>query len=216
MDTALELFLKNGYDKTSIQQIIEEVDIAKGTFYHYFQSKEDLLDSIARKTVEKGVKVIKESIAKFEDPLEKLNELFRSAANWKKQNIDQIIFFFKAMYTPENLRLRITTEERSASISKELIEKILINGLKDGTFKSRHNPDLLAETIITTLHGFNKQLGDEMLSSSVHSNELAELMQRRLELQEDIICQMLGLKPGTINIMDREILNFFIEKLSDS
>lgn len=44
--TARELFIKKGYDKTSVNDILKVVDIAKGTFYYYFSSKEEVLEAI--------------------------------------------------------------------------------------------------------------------------------------------------------------------------
>ncbi|PKP04670.1 MAG: hypothetical protein CVU11_03730 [Bacteroidetes bacterium HGW-Bacteroidetes-6] len=46
MDTALELFSSNGYHATSIAQIATNAKIAKGSLYHYFESKEVLLAEI--------------------------------------------------------------------------------------------------------------------------------------------------------------------------
>ncbi|MBN1598174.1 MAG: TetR/AcrR family transcriptional regulator [Bacteroidales bacterium] len=46
MDSALDLFAKNGYDNTSISQIASKADISKGLLYNYFKSKEDLLEAI--------------------------------------------------------------------------------------------------------------------------------------------------------------------------
>ena len=46
MDQALELFIKNGFQSTSIQEIIETSGISKGTFYNYFSSKNTLLIAI--------------------------------------------------------------------------------------------------------------------------------------------------------------------------
>lgn len=40
---ALNLFLKQGYTKTTIKQIIREADITNGTLYHFFHNKEDIL-----------------------------------------------------------------------------------------------------------------------------------------------------------------------------
>ena len=48
-DCAGELFYTEGYEKTSIQQIIDKLGIAKGTFYHYFSSKFDLLNQLTLK-----------------------------------------------------------------------------------------------------------------------------------------------------------------------
>ena len=43
MDTALQLFLEKGYEKTSIKDITEKMNIAAGLFHYYFDSKEDVL-----------------------------------------------------------------------------------------------------------------------------------------------------------------------------
>ena len=53
MNKATELFLNKGYDKTSVNSIVVELEIAKGTFYHYFKSKEEILYEIIEESVEK-------------------------------------------------------------------------------------------------------------------------------------------------------------------
>lgn len=46
MDKAHELFIENGFQQTSIQDILTASNISKGTFYNYFSSKNELLISI--------------------------------------------------------------------------------------------------------------------------------------------------------------------------
>jgi AcrR family transcriptional regulator len=45
---AQEFFFHKGYDKTTVEDIISKLHLAKGTFYHYFISKKDLLDALIR------------------------------------------------------------------------------------------------------------------------------------------------------------------------
>lgn len=52
--TARKLFVQKGYDQTSINDILKIVDIAKGTFYYYFSSKEEVLQAIIMDIVEEG------------------------------------------------------------------------------------------------------------------------------------------------------------------
>ncbi|WP_435924216.1 TetR/AcrR family transcriptional regulator [Paenibacillus sp. DYY-L-2] len=59
LDTAEQLFMSKGYDKTTIHDILSEIGIAKGTFYHYFKSKEEVLDAIVMRIVDAGVKTAK-------------------------------------------------------------------------------------------------------------------------------------------------------------
>ena len=49
LDAAQLLFNSQGYDSTSVNAIIEHLGISKGTFYHYFSSKEDLIAGIAER-----------------------------------------------------------------------------------------------------------------------------------------------------------------------
>lgn len=48
--TAIELFNKNGIDAVTMEQIAETVDIAKGTLYNYFGSKEELINAFIQHT----------------------------------------------------------------------------------------------------------------------------------------------------------------------
>jgi len=53
---ARELFVKKGYEQTSVNDILKIVDIAKGTFYYYFTSKEEVLEAIILDIVEEGAR----------------------------------------------------------------------------------------------------------------------------------------------------------------
>lgn len=45
--SAWNLFYKNGYDDTTVEDIITASKTSKGTFYHYFKSKEGLLNTLS-------------------------------------------------------------------------------------------------------------------------------------------------------------------------
>ena len=57
LETAERLFITKGYTKTTVNDILKEIGIAKGTFYHYFKSKEEVMDEII-------MRIIKEDVAK--------------------------------------------------------------------------------------------------------------------------------------------------------
>ena len=52
LDAAEALFSQIGYEKTTINNILEKVGIGKGTFYHYFQSKEELGEAVVARIVD--------------------------------------------------------------------------------------------------------------------------------------------------------------------
>ena len=46
LDTAERLFIEMGYDRTSLQEIIDETGLSKGAIYHHFASKEDIFYAV--------------------------------------------------------------------------------------------------------------------------------------------------------------------------
>ena len=52
LDAAELLFIGKGYEQTTINDILAKVGIGKGTFYHYFKSKEEVMDAVIERMVE--------------------------------------------------------------------------------------------------------------------------------------------------------------------
>lgn len=55
LDAAERLFITKGYCQTTIIDILNEIGIAKGTFYYYFKSKEEVMDAIISRIVSADV-----------------------------------------------------------------------------------------------------------------------------------------------------------------
>ena len=107
INTAKELFFSIGYENTSVNQIIEKVGIAKGTFYHHFKSKIELLNHI----IEEESKIIfLQYLSVTEDTSlnapDKLSKIFEHSANWEQNNVELVIVFMKALYIDENILIR--------------------------------------------------------------------------------------------------------------
>jgi len=56
LDAAENLFAAKGYEAATVNDILETVQIAKGTFYYHFKSKEDVLDGIVKRQIDAGLK----------------------------------------------------------------------------------------------------------------------------------------------------------------
>ncbi len=70
------LFLNKGYDNTTLQDIMTKLQIAKGTTYHYFKSKEELLDAVVEDMVDEHISIMKKSLNKCTgDALKKIRTL---------------------------------------------------------------------------------------------------------------------------------------------
>ena len=58
VDTAERLFLEKGYEQTTVADIVREIEVAQGTFYYYFSSKEEILEAI----IEKDITALEENV----------------------------------------------------------------------------------------------------------------------------------------------------------
>lgn len=57
LDTAEKLFYTKGFSKTTINDILQDIGIAKGTFYYYFKSKEEVMHAIIHRIVDHDLEI---------------------------------------------------------------------------------------------------------------------------------------------------------------
>jgi AcrR family transcriptional regulator len=107
MNAAQRLFLKQGVARTTIEQITSGADVAKGTFYLYFSSKEDILAALAERFAQELLARIKSAIA--EQPEE---DWKGKLATWARAGVigyldsirlHDIIFYGSHPHSPEGL-----------------------------------------------------------------------------------------------------------------
>ena len=55
LNAAGKLFAAKGYDAATVNDILRAVNIAKGTFYYHFKSKEDVLDALVKRQIDVGL-----------------------------------------------------------------------------------------------------------------------------------------------------------------
>lgn len=78
--TGLELFYKKGYYNTSIDDILKELSLSKGAFYHHFDSKEDFFIQIIQNLiVRKMYSMLIEPIEGHENTLDLITNCFENA-----------------------------------------------------------------------------------------------------------------------------------------
>src|SRR5579884_2801954 len=85
LETARELFYRNGYRATGINEIIEKSGVAKATFYAHFPSKEDLALAYMKAMNEAEADAVLRGIAKYERPFDKLLGLYEYTLAWAKE-----------------------------------------------------------------------------------------------------------------------------------
>jgi AcrR family transcriptional regulator len=85
MDTARNLFYRNGYRATGINEIIKKSGVAKATFYAHFPAKESLALAYVKSINQEELRILEEGIQKFAGPYAKLIGLLEFLIPWSHE-----------------------------------------------------------------------------------------------------------------------------------
>ncbi len=138
--TGLELFYKNGYYNTSIDDILKSLSLSKGAFYYHFQSKEDFFVSIVQNLIVRKVySMLIEPIEGKENPFSVIENCFENALETAEHN-DMDYGFILSNFISEFNRRNTVISNYLMDIYKVWevnLVSILQKGKSDG-FVDRH------------------------------------------------------------------------------
>jgi len=144
LSSAYTLFIKKGVDNTSINDIVEDAGIAKGTFYLYFKDKEDIKERVitekSRLLFDDAVIYLTDNkINKFDDKLISMIDFIIDSLNNNKDLMKLI---------GKNLYLGLFNDNNSNEIVN--IKKMLCLGLKQYNNKLR-KPEIVLFLIFNSI-----------------------------------------------------------------
>jgi AcrR family transcriptional regulator len=141
--TARDLFLTKDYDNTTMQDFMNHLGIAKGTIYHYFKSKEELLEAVVEDIVSQQLKKMRTLIQKTKgNALQKIRVLIEAGSQVKAIPVLERLHERgnEAMHT----RLLVAALMQQAPLYAKLIQQ----GCEEGLFRT-HAPLECAEFILS-------------------------------------------------------------------
>ncbi|MBP6869758.1 TetR/AcrR family transcriptional regulator [Candidatus Babeliales bacterium] len=135
IEAARHLFQTQEYEKTSMQDVIIRLNIAKGTIYHYFPSKEALLQAVIEDIVDKSIEEMKNFIEQTSGNALKKMLLLMSIGNLATLNDNENILNHLHRHSNDIMHLRLLT----ATLAKQapLYAQIIEQGCKEGIFKTK-------------------------------------------------------------------------------
>jgi len=103
LDVARKLVYTKGFEQMSIQDIMDALKISKGAFYHYFDSKQALLDGLIDRMLDEGERVLRPIVeAKDLSAIEKLRCYFDTAGRWKVAQKSFMLDLFRVWHADAN------------------------------------------------------------------------------------------------------------------
>ena len=142
LDAAVQNFAAKGYSKTSIADIMEQADLGTGTFYNYFDSKEDVLRCLLERLVTRVHDALRENKAAGKSQIELLDSAGPSTAEFLDANRFGRPLFLSAAAMTE---VREQGENIPTPGFKPVYKSIIEAGQQDGEIRTDIPSDLIAE-----------------------------------------------------------------------
>ena len=106
LHTAELLFCQKGYEQTSIQDILDQLQTSKGSFYHHFISKEALLATMCDNRAKQSFELAVSGIDRQSNTAEKLNRLLTGIIPLQDEKLSFILMLLPTFVLPEGKSLK--------------------------------------------------------------------------------------------------------------
>jgi AcrR family transcriptional regulator len=172
---ATRLFAERGYDRTSVQEIVEAAGVTKGALYHYFGSKDDLLHEIYARVLRLQTERLDAIAARTTDVRDRLAEAAADVVVTSIDNLDDTKIFFRSMHqlSPEKQKAVRAERRRYHERFRALIEE----GQRDGHFRAGLRPDLVVDFFFGSVHHLGTWYhADGPLSAAAVAAEFSDLL----------------------------------------
>lgn len=183
LNHSFKLFLKKGFDATSISDILQDLNIARGTLYYHFESKEAIMDAIierfGQQAVESATQVVVSDNLSVHD---KLFGLFAAVQMGKLTGGEVMLDY---LHRPQNSLFH----EKSQQMILKKISPLLAQIIREGNLQNVFNNDFPEETA---------EMAVLIISGFIDSN-LRETLPQRIEALLYNLEKMLGAKQGELS-----------------
>ncbi|MCR5727730.1 MAG: TetR/AcrR family transcriptional regulator [Lachnospiraceae bacterium] len=182
---AYKMFIEKGYDNTSVDEIIAEAGIAKGTYYYYFPSKEDTLEAVIDMMINEEVANAKGVVAsRMPIPQKVAAVIYSLRPGQEEQNIAQVV------ESNENIILHEKLNKRLIEEAVPLLSEVVREGNRTGVFECEQIEERVKMILIICSRLFDEDDFTE--------NEVTAFI--------DVTEKILGAQPGTMSFVSELIL----------
>ena len=207
---AQKLFYSKGYESTSVRDIVDEIGVAKGTFYYYFDSKTAVLEAVVDELIAQAQAILQEIVAdETLTAIPKWIRAFQVVGNWKIERKDEMIALFRLLQKDENVLLQHKVWMQATQVLSPELAKIIAQGVEEGVFETEFIQDS-AEIALGTAQPFRDTIYDTLLNPDKYDDPAA-LAWRKITAVQTAIERVLGASPGSLPIIDEQSLAAWFE-----
>ena len=207
LKTAGDLFAARGYGATSVDAILMDCKLSKGTFYHYFRSKAELLDGVVDGMLREGMCAAASILEdRTLDAAKKLDRFLAAGRTWRLSHARTVAEVTRVILDDDNALLREKLRRRSAAVVLPVLARIISEGVAVGTFSiPHHDPLEMAALVLHLAEGVGEANYRELLSAGGDPSCL-ERVKKRADACFTAIERILGARSGVLSRLDADFL----------
>ena len=210
LDVARQFVYTKGYEQMSIQDILDALKISKGAFYHYFDSKQALLDGLIERILDDAEQVLRPIVeAEGLSAIEKLRRYFDTAGRWKVAQKPFMLDLFRVWHADANAIMRQKQEAASIKRIAPMLAEIVQQGMNEGVFSTKY-PEQFGNLFVGLSHGFEDKLVELLLTDHPPPDALQRL-EALIGAYSDSLERILGAPPGSLPLGNIEILKEWLD-----
>jgi len=205
LDVTLRLIYTKGYEQMAIQDILTELQISKGAFYHYFDSKPALLEALIERMGQEALQLIRPIVHDPDLPaLEKLQRFFDTAVRWKTARKTFMMEVLHVWYADHNAIVRQKILAIWSRYTLPLLTAIFEQGIREGVLNISY-PDQVGAILLSIVQGVGDGFAELLLVKEPQGDELRRA-ERLVAAYNDAMERVLGAPIGSLQMMDAESL----------
>jgi AcrR family transcriptional regulator len=195
LDVAQRYITTKGYEQMTTQDILEALQISRGAFYHYFESKQALLMALVERIAEQAEQLVLPIVSDRELPAQdKLLRFFTVLDQYKQANLDLVLTFLRIWYGDENALFRQKLYLARVKRLAPWLSQIIQQGVAEGVFTAAY-PDQAARMILSLLEDLGYATVELLLAGEGERPDIARIVQAG-EATAEAVERMLGISPG--------------------
>jgi AcrR family transcriptional regulator len=208
LDVAQRLIQTKGYEAMSIQDLLDQLEASKGAFYHYFDSKQALLEAVVERFADGAMASLAPVLNDPDLPaLAKLERVFAGIASLKAEQKDLMLAIIEVWNSDGNAIVREKVRRLSERIMIPLFSAVVKQGLEEGTLHV-DSPDETAQVLVALMLGFQLQATDLFMARQAGVITF-EVVQRAVAANTTAFERILGIPKGSLTLTDEPTLRFW-------
>lgn len=214
IEAAEQLFYKNGYEGTSVQDVLDVLKLSKGGFYHHFDSKLRLLEAICAQKVEAACAYAQTALSEAGDnALDQMNALLSHMGLLNQENLDFVGLIIRVAYAGEGALLRDSLKRGYIEQLLPLMKEVVVNGFKQGVFFTPY-PDRLAELLLNLGSCLTDEIGFALAQEN-GSPECTIAIFEKLNAYRHAVETLTNAPYGSVQLYDMSRLISIIKELDE-